>query len=208
VVTIDIDKIGKKFRNEWIFKNLSLQLKTGDVLGITGSNGSGKSTLLQVLSGFMSVSTGSISYSYNHKHVQPDSVYELVSLASPYLVLVEDYTLREMLKFYFRFKKIANGITVDNILEESLLKQHADKQLKDFSSGMKQKVKLLLAITSDTPILLLDEPCTNLDSHVIEWYQQYLRKFSSDRLIIVCSNQVKEELFMCNKFLSIEDFKK
>src|SRR5690606_2332038 len=201
-------KIGKKFRNEWIFKNLSLQLKTGDVLGITGSNGSGKSTLLQVLSGFMSVSTGSISYSYNHKHVQPDSVYELVSLASPYLVLVEDYTLREMLKFYFRFKKIANGITVDNILEESLLKQHADKQLKDFSSGMKQKVKLLLAITSDTPILLLDEPCTNLDSHVIEWYQQYLRKFSSDRLIIVCSNQVKEELFMCNKFLSIEDFKK
>jgi len=208
VVTIDIDKIGKKFRNEWIFKNLSLQLKTGDVLGITGSNGSGKSTLLQVLSGFMSVSTGSISYSYNHKHVQPDSVYELVSLASPYLVLVEDYTLREMMKFYFRFKKIANGITVDNILEESLLKQHADKQLKDFSSGMKQKVKLLLAITSDTPILLLDEPCTNLDSHVIEWYQQYLRKFSSDRLIIVCSNQVKEELFMCNKFLSIEDFKK
>jgi len=208
VVTIDIDKIGKKFRNEWIFKNLSLQLKTGDVLGITGSNGSGKSTLLQVLSGFMSVSTGSISYSYNHKHVQPDSVYELVSLASPYLVLVEDYTLREMLKFYFRFKKIANGITVGNILEESLLKQHADKQLKDFSSGMKQKVKLLLAITSDTPILLLDEPCTNLDSHVIEWYQQYLRKFSSDRLIIVCSNQVKEELFMCNKFLSIEDFKK
>ncbi|HNR48922.1 MAG TPA: ATP-binding cassette domain-containing protein [Bacteroidia bacterium] len=208
MVTIDIDKIGKKFRNEWIFKNLSLQLKTGDVLGITGSNGSGKSTLLQVLSGFMSVSTGSISYSYNHKHVQPDSVYELVSLASPYLVLVEDYTLREMLKFYFRFKKIANGITVDNILEESLLKQHADKQLKDFSSGMKQKVKLLLAITSDTPILLLDEPCTNLDSHVIEWYQQYLRKFSSDRLIIVCSNQVKEELFMCNKFLSIEDFKK
>ena len=166
MVTIDIDKIGKKFRNEWIFKNLSLQLKTGDVLGITGSNGSGKSTLLQVLSGFMSVSTGSISYSYNHKHVQPDSVYELVSLASPYLVLVEDYTLREMLKFYFRFKKIANGITVDNILEESLLKQHADKQLKDFSSGMKQKVKLLLAITSDTPILLLDEPCTNLDSHV------------------------------------------
>ena len=208
MVTIDIDKIGKKFRNEWIFKNLSLQLKTGDVLGITGSNGYGKSTLLQVLSGFMSVSTGSISYSYNHKHVQPDSVYELVSLASPYLVLVEDYTLREMLKFYFRFKKIANGITVDNILEESLLKQHADKQLKDFSSGMKQKVKLLLAITSDTPILLLDEPCTNLDSHVIEWYQQYLRKFSSDRLIIVCSNQVKEELFMCNKFLSIEDFKK
>lgn len=208
MVTIDIDKIGKKFRNEWIFKNLSLQLKTGDVLGITGSNGSGKSTLLQVLSGFMSVSTGSITYSYHQKHVQPDAVYELVSLASPYLVLVEDYTLREMLKFYFRFKKIARGITVDDLLEESLLKKHADKQLKDFSSGMKQKVKLLLAITSDTPILLLDEPCTNLDSHVIEWYQKYLRKFSSDRLIIVCSNQVKEELFMCNKFLSIEDFKK
>ncbi|MBS1765127.1 MAG: ATP-binding cassette domain-containing protein [Bacteroidetes bacterium] len=206
--TIDINNAGKKFRSEWIFKNLSLQLQTGDILGVTGSNGSGKSTLLQVLSGFMSVSAGAVTYTYNRKSIHHDSVYEYISLASPYMMLVEDYTLTEMMHLYFKFKKIRPEFSVSSLIEESGLAHHAGKQLKDFSSGMKQKVKLLLAITSDTPLLLLDEPCTNLDKHVVEWYQQYLQKFSADRLIVVCSNQVKEELFLCNKFISIEDFKK
>jgi ABC-type multidrug transport system ATPase subunit len=202
-----LNNVGKNFNRDWIFKNVNLNLTTGDILAITGSNGSGKSTLLQLMCAYLTPSEGEIKWHSNKNVIGPELVYQHFSISSPALQLVEDFKLTEMLCFYFRFKKIKNNLSQVELLKISGLENHAQKRIKDFSSGMKQRLKLLLAFASDTAFLLLDEPCSNLDRTAIEWYKTNFKLFSEDRTIIVCSNNTDDELFMCNKSIAMEDFK-
>jgi ABC-type multidrug transport system ATPase subunit len=73
---------------------------------------------------------------------------------------------------------------------------------------MRQRVKLALAILSDTPILMLDEPCTNLDRNATQWYQQLLTEHAEERMVLVSSNRNEDELFLCNSTFNVEDYKK
>ena len=205
--SLSLNNIGKKFNHDWIFKRVNLQLYTGDILAVTGSNGSGKSTLLQLMCAYLAPSEGEIKWSLNEKIIEPEFVYLHFSISSPALQLIEDFKLTEMLDFYFKFKKIKNNFSLSDLLKISELENHAQKHIKDFSSGMKQRLKLLLAFASDTAFLLLDEPCSNLDKAAIEWYKANLRLFSGERIIIVCSNNIDDELFICNKSISMESFK-
>ncbi|HMR45181.1 MAG TPA: ATP-binding cassette domain-containing protein [Bacteroidia bacterium] len=205
--TVNLTEAGKKFKQHWIFRKCSASFSSGDVIGITGKNGSGKSTLLQVISGYVSPNEGKTEWYEQGKKIEADSVYRYLSIASPYLMLIEDFTLEEMIGYYFRFKNLKPSFNISSIITESGLEAHRNKLLSEFSSGMKQRTKLLLAIASDTPLLLLDEPCTNLDKQNIAWYQQFLKTHSHDRLIFICSNHIDDELFLCNKWLSVEDFK-
>jgi ABC-type multidrug transport system ATPase subunit len=204
---IQLENLGKKFGREWIFRGLNYTFDEADPVVISGSNGSGKSTLLQVISGSMMEGEGKISYTHEEKLIPQEEIYRYISYASPYLELMEDFTLSESISFHSKFKSWRNGLRDKEVLERSGLAHAHAKQLKNFSSGMKQRVRLLLAILSDTPLLLLDEPCSNLDAQATEWYGGLIREHGRDRTIIVCSNQVKQEYFFCTAELKIEAFK-
>ena len=204
---IRLEDLGKKFGREWIFRKLDHSFSGENHTVISGSNGSGKSTLLQVISGSLMESEGKIAYLLEGKKIPQEEIYQYLSYAAPYLELMEDFTLRESISFHGKFKKWRGNISEKEILEMSGLSHAAEKQLKNFSSGMKQRVRLLLAILSDTPLLLLDEPCSNLDQQAMAWYGNLIRAHQSGRTIIVCSNQVKEEYFFCTQEISISHFK-
>lgn len=204
---IQLENLGKKFGREWIFRALNYSFDEANPVVISGSNGSGKSTLLQVISGSMMEGEGKVIYSHNGKEIPQEEIYQHISYASPYLELMEDFTLSESISFHSKFKSWRNKLSDANVLERSGLAHARDKQLKNFSSGMKQRVRLLLAILSNTPLLLLDEPCSNLDAQAMEWYGELIREHGKDRTIIVCSNQVKQEYFFCTAELKIETFK-
>lgn len=205
---VALQNIGKKFGREWIFRGVDHVFLPGKPTVILGANGSGKSTLLQVISGSLMPGEGTVTYSHRGAAVAQEEVYRHVSIASPYLDLMDDFTLRESIQFHGQFKSWKNGLKEKNVLELSNLAAAADKQLKNFSSGMKMRVRLLLAILSDTPLLLMDEPCSNLDQQGCQWYAGLVQEFAKDRTVIVCSNQVKEEYFFCTESLSIEDYKR
>lgn len=205
---IQLENLGKKFGREWIFRGLNYSFNSDQPTAILGSNGSGKSTLLQIISGSLMEGEGKIIYTHEGKIISQEQIYQSVSIAAPYLELMEEFTLSESISFHGRFKSWRNGLNEKNILERSELTHAKDKQLRNFSSGMKQRVRLLLAILSDTPLLLLDEPCSNLDQAATSWYADLIREHASGRTIIVCSNQVKEEYFFCMDQLKMEDFKK
>jgi ABC-type multidrug transport system ATPase subunit len=137
-----------------------------------------------------------------------DAVYQELSIAAPYIELIEEFTLRELIDFHFRFKSYLQGFDKARVLNLLGLASALDKEIKHFSSGMRQRVKLVLACCSDSKLVLLDEPTSNLDSEGEEWYLDLIDRTKLDfRLFIICSNQKKEYEF-CDETISIADFKK
>lgn len=203
---IILDNLGRRFNREWIFRNLTYQLEQGEKYAILGPNGSGKSTLLSVLLGNLSPSEGRISYQED-KEIIPEKWYQYLSLAAPYLDLIEEFTLQETIDFHFQFKIFQKGMDCAAVLDLLALNKAEDKPLKYFSSGMKQRTKLALAFCADTPILALDEPTSNLDTQGTDWYLSLVEQFSKDRLVIIGSNQSYEYEF-CNQQIQIMDYKK
>ncbi len=202
---IKLSNAGKRFNREWIFRRAELEFTSGNGYAITGPNGSGKSTLLQSLGGMLQLSEGTIEYA-GQKSIVPEEAYRLTSFCAPYLDVIEELTLTEFLQFHNQFKPFIPGFSIKKIIDVLGLEKAANKQIRYYSSGMKQRVKLAQTIFSETAIVLLDEPCSNLDEKGIQLYHTLINDYCKDRLVIVCSNDPVEYSF-CSTILSITDFK-
>lgn len=199
---------GKKYFKEWIFRHLNFQFSFGKSYAVTGPNGSGKSTLLKVISGNIPATEGTITYLNSGTEINPDLWPRQLSFAAPYLEVVEEFTLRELLEFHFSFKKKRfEKENIEFLAEQMYLQDALNKQLKNFSSGMKQRLKLGLAFFTDTPVILLDEPTANLDKKGIDWYLDQAVKIKDTRLLLICSN-LEHEYQFCDFTLDITQFKK
>jgi ABC-type multidrug transport system ATPase subunit len=206
-VNITLQNIGRRFNREWIFRGVEYTFRGGESYAILGSNGSGKSTLLQVLNGSLTPSAGTISYELDGKEVAVEDVFQHLSLAAPYMEMIEEFTLAEMIDLHFKFKSYKAGMDNKAVIDLLAMDTNKNKLIRYFSSGMKQRLKLALAFCSDTPILMLDEPTSNLDAQGVDWYLGLVEKFALNRLTIICSNQPHEYGF-CGHQLSISDYKK
>lgn len=204
---IILENTGRRFNKEWIFRNVNYEFSIGNGYAILGSNGSGKSTFLQCISGLLLLSEGKISYDDNGKNISDDEFYKYISVATPALELFEELTLEETVNYHFKLKKLNSNIQKENIFELMQLKGQEKKQLRNFSSGMKQRVKIALAVFSDTPVLFLDEPTSNLDANGINWYKELIQKYTSERIVFVASNKIDSEYFFCQHQINMEDFK-
>src|SRR5580698_701319 len=197
---------GKRFNRDWIFRHLNYEFLPRQHYAITGPNGSGKSTLLQVIAGAIGISEGGIRYVAPDSDIAADHAYRYLSLSAPYLDLIEEMTATEFLRFHHAFKPFLPSLSIPGILTAVGLGAAAGKQIRFFSSGMKQRIKLAQALFSDTPVVLLDEPTTNLDAEGIALYQRLIREYRTGRLVIVSSNDPQEYAF-CEKVINIRDYK-
>jgi len=177
---IILSDAGKRFNREWIFRHFDYQFFSSHAYAITGPNGSGKSTLLQFIAGALMPSEGKIAY-HNKNGESITEFYSLLSIAAPYLETVEEMTANEFFRFHHKFQTLVMGLTVSQILEKVGLLEAANKQIRYYSSGMKQRVKLAQAFFSDTPVLLLDEPTTNLDLPGISLFHDLVRDLLSGK---------------------------
>lgn len=205
---ITLTDAGKRFNRDWVFRHVSYEFTTGHSYAITGPNGSGKSTLLQVISGSMVASEGNTKYEIQNTNgeIPNEQVYRHISMATPYMEVIEEMSLPELLQFHSIFKPFLPTVDINKIITVMGLENAAHKQIRYYSSGMKQRVKLAQAIFSDTPAVLLDEPCTNLDAAGIALYQQLIREYCQERLMIISSND-KQEYGFCEQVININDHK-
>jgi ABC-type multidrug transport system ATPase subunit len=202
---IILSDAGKRFNREWIFRHFNYQFFSSNAYAITGPNGSGKSTLLQFIAGAIMPSEGKIAY-YKLNDEPLTEYFPLLSIAAPYLETIEEMTANEFFQFHHKFKPLIRNISVSRILEKIGLKDAADKQIRYYSSGMKQRVKLAQAFFSDTPVLLLDEPTTNLDAPGIALYHELIRDYCYERLVVVSSNDTAEYSF-CKTVIDMKSLK-
>jgi len=200
---IQLNNVGKKFRNNWVFRNLDFTFSNAGTYAILGQNGSGKSTLLQILSGITLPSEGEVKYSISGEEVSAANVYQEIVYAAPYVQLFEQLTLKEMIGVHLRFKEFYNGMNANDIIERMYLTAHSDRQIEIFSSGMKQRLKLALAIMSKSSFLFLDEPITNLDQKGKDWYKSLIEEFQFERTIVVCSNRQETEYSFCDQVFNL-----
>ena len=204
---IQLNDLGKKYQNRWIFKHLDYAFLKNRSYAIKGPNGSGKSTLLKVLSGYLSPSRGDISYTHQEKTIPRDEVFKWVSFTAPYISLIDRLSLKENVEFMLKFQSLRNGLQAKDLIDICNLKKTKGKEIRYFSSGMMQRLKLATAICSDTDIILLDEPGTNLDEEGIAWYRNLMKEHIEDRIVIIASN-TKEDFDFCDEELSLLDYKK
>lgn len=210
---IKLTNTGKRYNREWIFRHVDYEFSLRRSYAITGPNGSGKSTLLQVIAGAVQHNEGVIEYNDTGYRI-PDKknpvtvpgidAYKYISIATPYLELIEEMTAFEFLDFHSTFKTFTKSIA--EMLAELSLEKAANKQIRYFSSGMKQRLKLAQAFFSNNPVLLLDEPTTNLDADGIALYHHLVNKYAREKLVIVSSND-KQEYSFCEEAISISDYK-
>lgn len=199
---IELQHISKRFDEQVILNDISYSFENASISAILGANGSGKSTLLQIISGQMSPSKGKVLYHQEAAQIEADNLYMHLSYCAPYLELIEEMTLLEFLTFHFSFKKAL--IPIDDMIKYIGLEEAKNKMIEKFSSGMKQRVKLAQAIFSDTSLLILDEPCSNLDAKGIQLFEQMIREFKKDRTILIASND-PQEYACCEQFIQLDN---
>lgn len=190
-MNISAKDIGKKYGRNWIFRHLNFEIKEGTKTAITGKNGSGKSTLLQVISGYLTPSHGSIQFQ-SELAQEPN-----ITFLGPYSELIEEFTLAEFLKFHAQFRK--PQVPFVEMADRASLP--LKKFIGDFSTGMKQRAKLITAFFYENDFILLDEPTANLDEEGFTWWKEELLK-KTEEAIVIASNQ-QNEIVICQKTINL-----
>lgn len=190
-LNIHLEGIGKKFYHRWIFRDISHDFSAQPHLALVGRNGSGKSTLLRIIAGQLTPSAGKVVYTKGKMRVQTDHIYKYLSWAGPFTDLYPDLTLEEHVKLHFRFHKCKLPHPQD-LIHLLKLEEHKDKMLRYYSSGMLQRVKVGLALFSQSDILILDEPTSNMDPTNAQWMLNLIEENLGDRIYVLASNMERE----------------
>lgn len=202
---IEAVNLTKKYNNQLIFKDVSFVFDSGKKIAVIGDNGSGKTTFLKTLSGITIPSSGSMHY--NDGKINKEDIGTKISYCAPYAGLIEQYTLNDFLSFYYKFRKILDIHSVDSILKKANISNAKNKSISSFSTGMKQKLKLIIAFLTNSNAIFLDEPCSNLDEKGVHFYHYLLEKYSNKRTLIIASNNIEKELKKHNKIIDISKYK-
>jgi len=193
---IVLSDISKRYTSNWILKKINYTFESGRIYGVTGHNGSGKSTLMKIISTQLSPTLGKIEFSSEENEIYRTSdLKDRITYAAPYISLLENLSLVELFEFYTTFRKMKNDLSFQDFLE--LLKYPYKKHqlIKDYSSGMKQRLALAFALFSQSELVLLDEPTSFLDDSAKEWFYQIIQTHRSNSTMIISSNDANDLRF-------------
>ncbi len=199
---VQLIDVAKRFNKEWIFKGVNLTLEANRIYGLTGANGSGKTTLLSILSHFVAPTEGEVNYKLGSEC----DLRQSISVASPAISLLEEMSVLEAIEFHAHYKPFRNSLSSKAVIQLLGFEKHQNKLLRELSTGMKQRVKLVLAILSQSEILLLDEPGSNLDAAGFEFWKELLKNNSKDRIVVIASND-EQDLAICDQRLEMKQWK-
>ena len=192
-IKISWSDLGVRFGLKWVFKKQSGTIDSGSHVVVKGENGSGKSTFGKVLVGAIDSSDGKISWSTAEGKIDIDDVPQQIAWSAPFMEFPEDMMVEEVLDFHRSFRNAWEEAGLHALLSSSGLSGLRKSRVKTLSSGQKQRLRLILAMGTEAGLVILDEPCSNLDSNGITWYGEELKKLVSKTTVVVCSNNRAEE---------------
>ena len=214
-INLECKNLEKNYLGKTVFKNINLNLNSGDSLVITGKNGSGKSTLVKIISHLIKQSKGEINLTVENNKIEKENFYKYTGMLAPYINLYDELTAYENLSFFYKLKSDTSkeiskkelSELIDVHLEMVNLFKRKNDLVKNYSSGMKQRVKLAFAVINKPPLLILDEPRTNLDNEGIDIVYKSAEEHIKRGILIVATNE-KEDFRLGKEIINLENFKK
>jgi heme exporter protein A len=201
------EKLTQKFNRRRVWQDVSLTVKNGETLGITGNNGSGKTTLLRALVGLLTPTGGVITCIVNGKTIGNDDIMRHIGFVAPYLMLYEEFTPLELMRLLAQMRGDTFSLPrADELLEQFQLTERRNEAMRSFSSGMKQRCKYLCALQHNPPLLVLDEPMTNLDSAGIETVERAIKAHQTLYGAMLIATNDARDLRLCSATLAVTDF--
>jgi heme exporter protein A len=202
-LSVILTGISKKFNRRAIFSGVEFSVDRGEVFGIVGRNGSGKSTLLRIIGGLLTPSAGSVSYRVNGTEVDRDELFSHVGYAAPYLTLFEEFSAEENIRIFADMRGLSRGdYDAQQLLRSVGLPDDRKDPIRAFSSGMKQRMKLIFATMHRPPLLLLDEPISNLDSDGVDTVYALVDDFRRSGSVIIATNDASD-IARCDRTYSV-----
>ena len=161
---------------------------------LLGANGAGKSSTLTMLAGQLSPDAGSLAFQIEGADVTHEAWMRQVTLAAPWLALPSHLTLSQALAFHSTFRSPRHGeLSWENLAESSGLNVRQNAPMNTWSSGQKQRLHLSLALGTDSPVVLLDEPASNLDAQGIDWLHEIVHQVATASTLVVATNDPAKE---------------
>lgn len=205
-IEISVGHLTKNYHFRTVFEEISEVFESPKSVAVLGENGSGKSTFLKILSGMAGPTSGKVRWSGNGKEIPSHRWYEKLTFCSPKLEFDSRFTVWETVDMFIQNKPFPHGLQTDDLIDLMTFQSHAQKAMNELSSGMYQRVRLVLTVCAAVPVLFLDEPCSNLDAKGVTWYNDLIEKYSRGKLVFVASNDPREYQF-CTSEINIMDFK-
>lgn len=197
---IEITNLAKMFSSVSIFTDINAAFSSGMSCAITGPNGSGKSTLLEVVAGIKRPSQGAVDFILNDVSMEKKYLWNHIGFVSPRINLYNELSGLENIEFVTSSHEGNYDITA--YFKRFDLFEQKEKQVGHYSTGMKQRLKIIAALVRDPGILLLDEPSSNLDGHGKELLLSYLGSVREEKIIIIATNDEQEARF-CNEVIRL-----
>ncbi len=210
---VDIEIIGNNIckaysSNKYILKNISFEGRIKDIIGICGPNGSGKSTLIKIIAGINSATKGNLIWEIDGKRLNPDEYFRYFGFVAPYLNIYEEFTPVELIKVVTKIRRTqVSNSKIDELLDKFYLEKHFNKPIRNFSSGMKQRMKLLLSVLHSPIVLIYDEPTTNLDEKGINLVNLLIKEQINKNGIVFIASNSETEISLCNKKIFVQNEK-
>lgn len=201
---VDAEHISKRFNRRAVFKDISFSIEKGEVFGITGRNGSGKSTLLRIVGGLLTSSGGVLRYTLDGVTIVPERLHQYIGYVAPYLTLYEEFSAEENIALYARIRGLAyRRRDAQELLARVGLPVDRPDPIRAFSSGMKQRMRLVFAVLHRPPLLLLDEPISNLDTDGMRIVYELVAEFRAQGSVIIATND-QDDIAQCDRTISVE----
>ena len=150
---IALQNISKRYDLTYILKEIHAEFVGPGIYGIKGRNGSGKSTLLKCLAGLIEHSEGKVSFYLSNQYLKESEWKQELIFAAPYIMVTQDFSLREIFDFYLRFRSFSTQIDYKEFLHVLEWGDPKEKLIKHFSSGMQQKLSLALSILTKSSFI-------------------------------------------------------
>lgn len=204
---IKIDNVTKKYGDFYAIRNISFEIKEGEIVGFLGRNGAGKTTTMNMITGFIEPTEGTITIDGFNIDKNPKKVKAQIGYMPEGTPLYSDLTVKEFINYMAELKLVKGKErkeAVKQAIDNTGLDKVQNNLTKNLSRGYKQRVSLAGALVGNPKILILDEPTVGLDPKQVIEIRELIKSFRKDHTVILSSHILSEVSQICEKVIIID----
>ncbi len=206
---VEVKNLTKNYGNIKAVDNISFTVGEGEILGFLGPNGAGKSTTMNMITGYISSTSGTVTIDGKEILENPKEAKSKIGYLPEIPPLYTDMTVKKYLEFMFDLKKVKlpKKEHIEEVMRLVHITEQADRIIKNLSKGYRQRVGFAQALLGNPPVLILDEPTVGLDPNQIIEIRKLIKSLGKKHTIIFSSHVLSEISATCDRILVISNGK-